>query len=173
VNVRVGHLQEAGPNAQPSREFSHQFRERFAGSHAPGSLYVQCEVAVADPEPRLVPPKVMRVQPRPDGSAAARAQAILGRGVTVVSAFHNVAAHRLETNESIDCDVLVFGDAKEARERVVEVAGAARLRGLHGASLANSAAAEALTSVLMFINKHYAADGAGLRITGVPSSSVR
>jgi ribosomal protein L31E len=40
------------------------------------------------------------------------------------------------------------------------------LRGLHAGSLANSAAAEALTSILIFINKHYAVDGAGVRITG-------
>jgi predicted dinucleotide-binding enzyme len=48
------------------------------------------------------------------------------------------------------------------------------LRGLHGGALANSTAAEALTSVLVFINRIYAADGAGLRITGklVPPKDV-
>lgn len=114
----------------------------------------------------LVPPKVMRVQLPPEGSAAVRAQALLGEAATVVSAFHNVAAHRLATGEPVDCDVLVFGEKREARERVVELAHAVGLRGLHAGSLANSAAAEALTSILIFINKHYSADGAGLRITG-------
>ena len=66
----------------------------------------------------------------------------------------------------IDCDVLVFGDQRGARQRVVELARAAGLRGLHGGALVNSAAAEALTSVLIFINKTYAVDGAGIRITG-------
>ncbi len=66
----------------------------------------------------------------------------------------------------MECDVLVFGDQKEARERVVALAAASGLRGLHAGPLANSAAAEALTSVLIFINKSYAVDGAGLRITG-------
>ena len=122
---------------------------------------------VIDTTVPLMPPKVMRVQLPPEGSAAVRAQSILGPGVTVVSAFHNVAGHRLETDEAIDCDSLVFGDSKEARERAIELAGAAGLRGLHAGSLANSAAAEALTSVLIFINKHYSADGAGLRITGI------
>jgi hypothetical protein len=37
---------------------------------------------------------------------------------------------------------------------------------LHGGVLANSAAAEAMTSVLIFLNKNYSADGAGVRITG-------
>jgi len=40
------------------------------------------------------------------------------------------------------------------------------LRGLHGGALVNSAAAEALTSILIFLNKTYAVDGAGIQITG-------
>ncbi|MBP7614374.1 MAG: NADPH-dependent F420 reductase [Steroidobacteraceae bacterium] len=121
---------------------------------------------VVDTTVPLVPPKVMRVQLPPEGCAAVRAQALLGESTIVVSAFHNVAAHRLATGEAVDCDVLVFGDKCEARDRVVELASAAGLRGLHAGSLANSASAEALTSVLIFINKHYSVDGAGLRITG-------
>jgi 8-hydroxy-5-deazaflavin:NADPH oxidoreductase len=114
----------------------------------------------------LVPPKVMRVQLPPEGAAAVRAQQLLGDQVTVVAAFHSVAAHKLATDAPIDCDVLVFGDQKEARAHAVRLAQAAGLRGLHGGALANAAAAEALTSVLIFINKTYQVDGAGLRITG-------
>lgn len=121
---------------------------------------------VVDTTVPLVPPRVMRVQLPAEGSAAVRAQQILGPEVTVVSAFHNVAAHKLALDEPVDCDVLVFGDQKEARARVVALAAAAGLRGLHAGALANSAAAEALTSVLIFINKTYAVDGAGVRITG-------
>jgi NADPH-dependent F420 reductase len=121
---------------------------------------------VVDTTVPLVPPKVMRVQLPPEGCAALRAQEMLGEAATVVSAFHNVAAHRLATGEPVDCDVLVFGDKRDAREQVVTLARAAGLRGLHAGSLANSAAAEALTSILIFINKHYSVDGAGLRITG-------
>jgi len=114
----------------------------------------------------LVPPKVMRVQLPAEGSAAQRAQQLLGADVSVVSAFHNVAAHKLATDEAVACDVLVFGDDPAARERGVQLARAAGLRGLHGGALANSAAAEALTSVLIFINKTYAVEGAGVAITG-------
>jgi len=121
---------------------------------------------VVDTTVPLVPPKVMRVQLPPEGSAAQRAQKILGLGVTVVSAFHNVAAHKLVTDQEIDCDVLVFGDDKDARAKVVALVELTGLRGIHGGALANSAAAEALTSVLIFINKTYQVDGAGLRITG-------
>jgi 8-hydroxy-5-deazaflavin:NADPH oxidoreductase len=121
---------------------------------------------VVDTTVPLVPPKVMRVQLPPEGSAAQRAQKILGPGVSVVSAFHNVAAHKLVTDQKIDCDVLVFGDDKEARAKVVALVELTGLRGIHGGALANSAAAEALTSVLIFINKAYQVDGAGLLITG-------
>jgi NADPH-dependent F420 reductase len=121
---------------------------------------------VVDTTVPLVPPKVMRVQLPPEGSAAVRAQRLLGGSVTIVSAFHNVAAHKLATDEDIDCDVLVFGDDKAARAKVVALANQAGLRGLHGGMLANSAAAEALTSILIFINKTYSVDGAGIRITG-------
>ena len=121
---------------------------------------------VIDTTVPLMPPKVMRVQLPPEGSAAQRAQEILGEPVRVVSAFHNVAAHKLMTDAFVECDVLVFGDDKSAREVSVSIVEACGLRGLHGGVLANSAAAEAMTSVLIFLNKHYSVDGAGVRITG-------
>jgi 8-hydroxy-5-deazaflavin:NADPH oxidoreductase len=121
---------------------------------------------VVDTTVPLVPPKVMRVQLPPEGSAAQIAQKLLGDSVKVVSAFHNVSAHKLATDQTVDCDVLVFGDDKEARARVIDLVVACKLRGLHGGPLANSAAAEAFTSILIFINKQYSVDGAGIRITG-------
>ncbi|CAM4296736.1 NADPH-dependent F420 reductase [Novosphingobium lubricantis] len=121
---------------------------------------------VIDTTVPLVPPKVMRVQLPVEGSAAMRAQSLLGEGVTLVSAFHNVAAHTLITDADVDCDVLVFGDDKAARAEVIGLAEQMGLRGLHGGALVNAAAAEALTSVLIFLNKTYQVDGAGIRITG-------
>lgn len=121
---------------------------------------------VVDTTVPLMPPKVMRVQLPAEGSAAVRAQRLLGEGVSVVSAFHNVAAHKLATDASVDCDVLVFGDERAAREQVLRLVAQCGLRGLHGGALVNSAATEALTSVLIFVNKTYSVDGAGLRITG-------
>jgi len=121
---------------------------------------------VVDTTVPLMPPKVMRVQLPPEGAAALRGQQVLGDGVTVISAFHNVAAHKLAIDGPVDCDVLVFGDDKAACTRVIRLARAAGLRGLHGGSLANSAAAEAMTSVLIFINRTYSVDGAGLVIGG-------
>lgn len=127
--------------------------------------HVQGKIVVDTTVP-LVPPKVMRVQLPADGSAAERARILLGDGVTIVSAFHNVAAHKLATDGDIGCDVLVFGDDKLARAKIVSLAGSIGLRGLHGGALANSAAAEAMTSILIFLNRTYKVDGAGIRITG-------
>ncbi len=121
---------------------------------------------VIDTTVPLVPPRVMRVQLPPEGSAALRAQAVLGDGVRLVSAFHNVAAHKLATDQDVACDVLVFSDDKEARAVGVDLAKDLGVRGLHGGALANAVAAEALTSILIFLNKTYQVDGAGIAITG-------
>jgi NADPH-dependent F420 reductase len=117
----------------------------------------------------LVPPKVARVQLPAGGSAVEIAQRELGPEVRVVGAFQNVSAHHLmDLDHAVECDVLVCGDDKEARARVVELAASIGLRGLHAGPLANSAAAEALTSLLIFMNRHYKSPGAGIRITGLP-----
>lgn len=114
----------------------------------------------------LVPPKVARVQLPAAGSAGQIAQALLGDAVRVVSAFQNVAAHHLQEGCGLDCDVLVCGDDKEARAEVVKLVKAAGMRGLHAGSIANAAAVEAMTSVLIFINKQYGCQ-AGVHITGI------
>jgi NADPH-dependent F420 reductase len=113
----------------------------------------------------LVPPKVGRVQLPEDGSAGQIAQNLLGEEVRVVSAFQNVAAHHLQEGHGIECDVLVTGDSKEAREQVIELVSAAGMRGFHAGPIANAAAAEALTSVLITINRQYKCH-AGISITG-------
>ena len=122
---------------------------------------------VVDTTVPLMPPRVARVQLPAEGSAAVLAQQRLGAGVRVVSAFHNVAAHKLaEPDRPLDCDVLVFGEKAEDREVAIRLAEACGVRGLHAGPLANSAAAEALTSVIIGINRTYKVDGASIRITG-------
>ncbi len=130
---------------------------------------------VVDAAVPLVPPKVSTVQLPKEGSAARIAQIILGEGVRVVSAFHNVGATKLHAGGRADCDVLVFGDDKAARELVMRLADDVATRGIDAGVLANSAAAEALTSILIGINRRYKVSGAGIRITGleVPPSNAR
>lgn len=114
----------------------------------------------------LVPPKVARVQLPEAGSAGQIAQALLGEEVFVVSAFQNVAAAHLQEGRGVDCDVLVCGNKKVAREQVITLVEAAGMRGFHAGMINNAAAAEALTSVLITINKQYGCH-AGIQITGL------
>jgi NADPH-dependent F420 reductase len=125
------------------------------------------QAIVVDTTVPLVPPKVMRVQLPAAGSAALEAKAILGEDVRFVTSFHSVAAHILDTDAKVDCDVLTFSDDVEARNVVIGLVNDMDLRGLSGGALANSAAAEALTSILIYMNKTYGADGAGVRFTGL------
>jgi NADPH-dependent F420 reductase len=123
---------------------------------------------VVDTTVPLVPPKVARVQLPAEGSAAAVAAAALGPEVRLVTGLHNISAAKLGQEGDPGCDVLVFGDDVEAREAVVGLAGRIGLRAFHAGPLDNSVAAEAMTSVLISINRRYkVADGAGLRITGI------
>jgi len=115
----------------------------------------------------LVPPKVMRVQLPEEGCAAIRAQTFLGDSVQVISAFQNISAELLQTDAEIDCDVLVCGDKRDSREQVIALVNDAGLTGWHAGPLCNSAAAEALTSVLIAINKNHTIKHSGIKITGV------
>ena len=114
----------------------------------------------------LVPPKVARVQLPEAGSAGQMAQDLLGDDVRVVSAFQNVAAIHLQEGQDLTSDVLVCGNDKAARQDVITLIEAAGLRGIHAGSIANSAATEAMTSLLIFINKQYKSH-TGIRITGL------
>ena len=134
-------------------------------AHLAGKILVDVTVPLA-------PPKVDRVQ-LPNGESAVvalqRALNALGPQVKVVSAFQNVSAtHLKDPAHEVDCDVLVCGDDADAREVVIGLAHDAGLRAWHAGVLANSIASEALTSVLIAINKRYKVAGSGLRITGVP-----
>jgi len=140
--------------------FSHQLSTLdYVKSALQGKILVDVTVP-------LVPPKVARVQLPETGSAGAGAQAALGDGVRVVSAFQNVAAHHLQEGQGMDCDVLVTGDNVDARSEVIALVEAAGMRGFHAGPIDNAAAAEALTSILISINKRYKCH-AGIRITGL------
>lgn len=117
----------------------------------------------------LRPPKVGTVQLPAAGSAGQEAQALLGEGVKVVSAFQNVAAHHLQEGQGIECDVLVAGNDADARATVVKLVEACGMRGFSIGPINNAAAAEALTSILIQINRQFKCH-AGIRITGTEAA---
>ena len=115
----------------------------------------------------LMPPKVATVQLPSEGSAAEIAQNILGDDVRVVSAFQNISAELLQSDKEIDCDVLVCGNKKEWRQEVIDLVNTLGMNGWHAGMLPNSAAVEAMTSVLISINKHHAISHSGIKVTGL------
>ncbi|MEZ4623086.1 MAG: NADPH-dependent F420 reductase [Caldilineaceae bacterium] len=117
----------------------------------------------------LKPPKVSTVWHPPGGSAAEEAQAQLGEGAQVVAAFQNISAGHLQDLEwQPNCDVLVAGDKKAAKEQAIELAEAAGFVGIDAGPLANASVIEGLTAVLVWINIRHKVKGSGIRITGLP-----
>ncbi len=103
-----------------------------------------------------------------DGSAAQQAARIL-TGSRVVAAFHHISAVLLldESVATIDTDVLVLGDDREATDVVQALADLIPgIRGVFGGRLRNAGQVEALTANLISINRRYKAH-AGVRITDV------
>lgn len=102
------------------------------------------------------------------GSAAQQAAELLPDS-TVVAAFHHISAVLLldESVATLDTDVLVLGDNREATDTVQALANRIPgLRGIYGGRLRNAAQVEAFTANLISINRRYKAHG-GVRITDV------
>jgi NADPH-dependent F420 reductase len=104
----------------------------------------------------------------PEGSAAEQAAALLPES-TVVAAFHHISAVLLldPAVASVDTDVLVLGDEREATDAVQELVGAIPgMRGIYAGRLRNARQVEALTANLISINRRYKSH-AGIRVTDV------
>lgn len=102
------------------------------------------------------------------GSAAEQCKEQVPDTVTVVSAFHNVGAEALaDLSHEVECDVIVCGDKKDAKESVRPlVAAIPGCRFVDGGLLANSRTVEAMTALLIGINIRYKGH-TGIRITGI------
>lgn len=130
-------------------------------SYLDGKILVDVSVPIK-------PPVVTSVYVPEGHSAALEAQQMLGDKVRVVAAFQNVSAvHLKKLEHPVDCDVLVCGDHEEAKQNVIQLVEAAGMRGVDAGPLKNAVAVEALTPVLLYINKKYQVKGSGIRITGL------
>lgn len=125
-----------------------------------GKIFVDVTVPLSEKDPK-------RMAMPPEGSATERSQAILGEDVKVVGALHNVSAEVLaQIEHPINCDVLVCGNDKEAKDKVIELVERLGVKA-YNAGLADSARCiEALTSILIRLNiaKAYPFKHAGIRI---------
>ena len=102
------------------------------------------------------------------GSAAQQAQEMVPDGVRVVSALHTVSAATCGNLEQrLDEDVLVCGDQREDKERVIDLIGRIEgLRGVDAGRLEMARITESLTALLISINVRHKTH-AGIKITGV------
>lgn len=103
-----------------------------------------------------------------EGSAAQQAASVLPDS-SVVAAFHHISAVLLldDNVSSIETDVLVLGDDRDAIDAVQALAGRiAGIRGIYGGRLRNAGQVEAFTANLISINRRYKVH-AGVRVTDV------
>lgn len=116
----------------------------------------------------IVAPNFMTVTLPSGRTAAEEAQALLGEGVQVVSAFQNVSSvHLKDLTHTVSCDVLIAGGDEKAKQSVAALAEAAGMRAVDVGPLSNAIVAESLTPVLLGVNKRYGVKGAGIRITEI------
>lgn len=104
----------------------------------------------------------------PEGSAAQQAEQLLPDS-RVVAAFHHVSAVLLldDQVDSIDTDVLVLGDDREATDIAQGLASLIPgMRGVYGGRLRNAGQVEGLTANLISVNRRYKAH-AGIRVTDI------
>jgi NADPH-dependent F420 reductase len=103
------------------------------------------------------------------GSAAEQAQEMVPDGVRVVSAFHTVSAALLtDLEHPLNEDVLVCGDRRADKERVMELVGRIEgLRPVNAGALEMARIVEGLTPLIISINVRNKVR-AGIRITGLP-----
>jgi NADPH-dependent F420 reductase len=102
----------------------------------------------------------------PEGSAAQQAQALLPQS-TVAGAFQNLSAKKLLKGGPLEADVVVCADDADARKQIMALAEEIEgVRGINGGALANAQMVEAITVLLVSINRNYKTQ-AGIRIVGV------
>jgi hypothetical protein len=102
------------------------------------------------------------------GSAAQQAQEMVPDGVRVVSALHTVSASNCaDLDHALDEDVLVCGDKREDKERVIGLIDRIEgLRGVDAGRLEMARITESLTALLISINARNKVH-AGIKITGL------
>jgi len=104
--------------------------------------------------------------PVDEGSAAQQAASVLPDS-SVVAAFHHISAVLLldDSVSSIETDVLVLGDDRDATDAVQALAGRIDgIRGIYGGRLRNAGQVEAFTANLISMNRRYKVH-AGISVT--------
>ena len=137
----------------------------------PGSIVIDATVPLA----ASVGGRASRTLGVWQGSAAQQTAELVPRGVSVAAAFQNVSADVLNSNsnEDVDCDVIVCSDDPNATQVAMELAAKiARVRAIDGGKLENARTVEQITALLIGLNIRHKGHG-GIRITGLPASAYK
>jgi 8-hydroxy-5-deazaflavin:NADPH oxidoreductase len=80
----------------------------------------------------------------------------------------------LNSDEDVDCDVVVCSDDPRATKVAMELATKIpRVRAIDGGKLENARIVEQITALLIGLNIRHKGHGAGVRITGLPEDAYR
>ena len=115
----------------------------------------------------VVPLKKIRPFVPSAGSALQEAQQILGDEAPVIGALHNISAVDLGEVDSSLGDVLVCGDNKEAKQKVMEIIRRIGARAFDGGPAAHAYVIEGLTGVIIHLNRTYKSKHGSIKITGI------
>lgn len=117
---------------------------------------------------KIIVSPIVSSNPSPGNSAAEKVRNLAPEDSMVASALHNVGGHRLlDIQRPLDCDVLVCGE-EEAKEVAIDlVEKIPGLRAIDGGTLKDSWIPEAITHLLIRLNKRYKRKSIGIRFTGI------
>ena len=103
------------------------------------------------------------------GSAAAQARELIPPSTPVLAAFHNLSAEALQDlSVTPDCDILVCGDDKQAKETLYSLVKLIPgLRPIDAGPLEMARIVESITALLISVNGRYRVRHSGIRITGL------
>jgi len=101
------------------------------------------------------------------GSALLEARQILGPDVSLVGAFHHAAAPELLKPQAPLGDVLICGDNDDAKKMASEIIQKLGGRALDAGPAAHAYILEGLTGLLLYLNRKYKSNHAGVSITGI------
>ena len=133
----------------------------------PGSILIDATVPLA----ASIGGRASRTLGVWQGSAAQQTAELVPKGVVVVAAFHNVSADVLNTDQDVDCDVIVCSDDPEAARIAMALATKiAGVRAIDGGKLENARIVEQITALLVGLNIRHKGHS-GIRITGLPDSA--
>jgi len=110
----------------------------------------------------------MRYDPPAEGSNALQTAAILGDGAKVATGFHTISAALLcDIEKKITGDLLVAGNDDNTVATVIALGEQIGLRGFNAGGLVHSPTIEALTPMIIGMNKRYRRGHIGIGLTGI------